>query len=38
MYGTSHPEIYNPTGTRIMKSALPGRRGVGDVTLSKVLK
>ena len=35
VYGTSHPEIYNPTGTRIMKSALPGRRGVGDVTLSE---
>ena len=35
VYGTSHPEIYNPKGTRIMKSALPGRRGVGDVTLSE---
>ena len=34
-YGINNPEIYNPQGTKIMKSALPGRRGVGDVTLSE---
>lgn len=34
-YGIDFPEIYNSNGTKLLKSSLPGRRGVGDVTLSE---